>query len=246
MKDLATRQAEEKSRLQEMIPRLGELRAKARAGDMDAINDLCFMLPNPFRGQEAIDFYSLWQDGKVDRAVAWAVLKNVWHHDPGFLAAQVEHNGDDCDLLVQMFREVGPGSDSLPEHFRSRKSLTIWRGASGCHPEDAGIGLSWTLNRRIACWFATRWGELDPVVVRVEVPTSTVLAYIADRNEEEVIVDPFALPEEPCICDASEWGLALDTDPAPELIEAWRAEAAAWRAARERERTRLSRSLRRD
>ncbi len=50
-------------------------------------------------------------------------------------------------------------------------------------------GISWTLDREKAEWFATRFTE-DGVVYSAKVKSNDILYYISDRGEKEVIVDP--------------------------------------------------------
>lgn len=67
--------------------------------------------------------------------------------------------------------------------------LTIYRG---CAIEDTQ-GLSWTLDRERAEWFAERNHNLSDQDTEVKVATvqkSDVIAYITRRNEEEIIVNP--------------------------------------------------------
>lgn len=49
--------------------------------------------------------------------------------------------------------------------------------------------LSWTLDRSIAEWFATRFDE-DGTVYQAQIDKSHIYAYFDGRNESEVIVDP--------------------------------------------------------
>jgi hypothetical protein len=72
--------------------------------------------------------------------------------------------------------------------------VTIYRGG---YPATIGNGFAWTTDPKIAGKFATTLGQRQPVpggiVISGEVSPSDVLAYITDRNEAEVIVDPRAV-----------------------------------------------------
>lgn len=66
--------------------------------------------------------------------------------------------------------------------------LTIYRGYQrGKHRS----GISWTLSKTVALWFANRWpGEGQPMVVRGIGDKADVLGYTNGRQEEEIIIDP--------------------------------------------------------
>lgn len=79
-----------------------------------------------------------------------------------------------------------PDGRDLP----SRKRLTIYRGQD----LDAPLGIAWSLSQRIAQKFAmgaaTRQANRDGVILKGTVERIDVLAFLTDRGEQEVIVDP--------------------------------------------------------
>jgi len=69
--------------------------------------------------------------------------------------------------------------------------FTLFRGVAGNGPARRVRGLSWTSDRAVAEWFASRarlMGLKSPAVYRVVVPTRHVLAYITEREESEFLV----------------------------------------------------------
>lgn len=64
--------------------------------------------------------------------------------------------------------------------------VTIYRGVEN---EKWKKGLSWTLNKNKAIWFATRFSD-EGIVYTAQINSSDILYYTSDRGEEEVIVDP--------------------------------------------------------
>lgn len=64
--------------------------------------------------------------------------------------------------------------------------VTIYRGVGS---EEYRDGISWTLDKNKAKWFATRFTQ-EGVVYSATVKSENILYYITDRNEEEIIVDP--------------------------------------------------------
>lgn len=66
--------------------------------------------------------------------------------------------------------------------------LTIYRG----YQRGRGrTGISWTLVKETAAWFARRWpGKGEPMVVVGRCNKTDVLGYTNGRNEQEIIINP--------------------------------------------------------
>ena len=79
------------------------------------------------------------------------------------------YNEDDLKLL-----------SSLPNE------ITIYRGLM---PKARKEGLSWTLSYDKAKWFANRFQDKQGIIYQATVKKSDIIAYLSDRNEDEVIVD---------------------------------------------------------
>jgi hypothetical protein len=62
--------------------------------------------------------------------------------------------------------------------------LVVYRG---CVKNLNENGLSWTLDKNQAKWFANRF-EKDGVVLEKRISKKNIVAYFNGRNEEEVIV----------------------------------------------------------
>lgn len=75
--------------------------------------------------------------------------------------------------------------DALPPY------LTIYRGCSVEENRAGVFGLSWTVSRKIAEFFAWRFDAADRgrVVVRTIIPRADVLAYFNTLQEYEIITD---------------------------------------------------------
>lgn len=71
--------------------------------------------------------------------------------------------------------------------------ITINRGVDA--NAVAETGLSWTLNRELAIWFAEHAGSGSGVVLSAEVSITDVLAYFTDRGEDEILLTETALHE---------------------------------------------------
>ena len=75
--------------------------------------------------------------------------------------------------------------NTLPEQFE------VYRGVA---PGRTELGLSWTRNLETAEWFASRWNEFgDKVILKATIQKQQALAYFNGRDEDEIVVDVFAI-----------------------------------------------------
>jgi len=89
-----------------------------------------------------------------------------------FLSADQHHLMDDAEFD---FFKV------LPDR------ITVYRGSgNNVTAARAARGMSWTLDRGKAEWFAQRDG--DGFCIKAEVPKRNVFAYFDGRNEQEVVI----------------------------------------------------------
>ena len=88
-------------------------------------------------------------------------------------------------LWEAMFRRFGYITDS--ETPMPQGELVIFRGQRRGVP----LGMSWTLDREKAEWFARRFHHFGPhELVKGEIPSALVYAYIVSRRESEIVVNP--------------------------------------------------------
>ncbi|MBI1776058.1 MAG: hypothetical protein HYR63_11995 [Proteobacteria bacterium] len=174
------------------------------AGDLDAISLLLSTLPEQSGGKIAVAMY---RAGLPDEALRRG-LGSAWDlgHNSVLDACEAHFPDDPRHGFFRMF-----GSAKFPPPPELPETVQIWRGAagltnsiarrhgawmaSGDHKDPKTIaihGLSWTLDRDIACWFAMRGldSEKDSVcVLSATVPRQKIVYYSNDRDEQEVIVD---------------------------------------------------------
>lgn len=68
-------------------------------------------------------------------------------------------------------------------------TITIYQG----HTEERDDGWSWTIDHKIAVWFARRFAAMEesvPMITTAYVEREFVLAYFTQRGEDEILVDP--------------------------------------------------------
>jgi hypothetical protein len=145
-------------------------------GDVEAAFSLAVSLDHPERGLVA---YLMWR-ARVEQAAFRSFFGTVWEHSHRYVVVSIETRR----RLAAMFRYAAfPVPESLDD------VVTVWRGVHGISIAKAATGYSWTLDRRVACWFAHR-GALNrpPLVITAEVPRSELAYYTNERKEQEVVV----------------------------------------------------------
>lgn len=84
-----------------------------------------------------------------------------------------------CNPKYLMGRENYEVYENLPDTF------VVYRGLQENAQED---GLSWSLSKNVAEWFAGRF-ENDGEIIEKIVHKTEVIAYFNDRDEEEIVLD---------------------------------------------------------
>jgi hypothetical protein len=179
--------------LREQLGRLADGRRAAhnldlaQLGDAEAARSLVYALPSKLRGDLAVVLYFT-----APVAAFRAALRAAWIHDHAYVvhavgSAAIVGERPRSRLYAMFRRAKFPLPDGLPPVVR------IWRGAPGGLPRDAARGVSWTLNRDTACWFAL-WprhiglrGLGSAFVLTAEVPRSSLLFFDDARGEQEVV-----------------------------------------------------------
>ncbi len=129
--------------------------------------------------------FDWWYFGKLTRDDLRAVIGGVWSgaEYPSRSLGQAD--------WVGLFRKVGFVSDTGQPP--PTEPMTVHRGTSWGRRR----GMAWTTDEAVAGWFADRYRRmgLEAMVFTVTVEPGAVLAMLAEeRNESEVVVDPFMLP----------------------------------------------------
>ena len=111
----------------------------------------------------------------------WSLFSDVWTdseniHESMETWLELLYGFQD-DPQLMMGEEDRQHYDALPDEF------TIYRGGV----DDTG--LSWTLDRELALWFANRFKK-DHEVFERKIQKKEALAYLSDRSEQEIIYSP--------------------------------------------------------
>lgn len=172
---------------------------------------------NSSRGYVAREIYE--QHRSTNPKLAYAALMTAWEHDHGPTVEAFETEDDFAAAL----REVAPP-------IKRKRPLRVWRGiyVRDAHPMEAAVGLSWTRDRDIACWFAMRFSEVSgvrPFVFETYVPPEEIVTFYDGRGEAEVIVDTVPLYDSWIMVDGTRIShdeLGSDSSAPAERLADWR------------------------
>jgi hypothetical protein len=144
-------------------------------GDLDAALTLA-MMADEWRGYVALAAYLTGTPLPAYREI----LRFIWSRSHASLLDAVER---DCRVVRRMLRSA------RFEH-RLSGNFPVYRGVRGCGAGMAAKGLSWTLNRDVACWFAHRPGlpKSAPLVVTATIDASDIVYHSDTRDEAEVVL----------------------------------------------------------
>jgi hypothetical protein len=144
-------------------------------GDADAASSLAARA-GEYRGYVALAAY--WCGTGFD--AYREILGTAWELSHGSMLNAARER---CGLIRLMFRAA---RFEIPVADR----VKVYRGVAGGGPRIAAKGLSWSLSREIACWFAHRAaiGGKAPLVVTGEVDASEIIYHSDERSEAEVIL----------------------------------------------------------
>jgi hypothetical protein len=118
------------------------------------------------------------------------ILKYAW------ISTEFPHQAKVNDL-TRMFRKAD-GAKLMDESERERlaglpEEFTVYRGWSETLVKSGMTkrnGLSWTLDRKIAVWFATRWKHPDARLATATIQKKNVYMYCGERSEAEIVLNP--------------------------------------------------------
>lgn len=107
-----------------------------------------------------------------------------------------DHYGSVIDY-EEAFSEANPQDYLSEDDYNVWKSLpsivTVYRGCDYEEVEELGCpqGISYTLDKKIAEFFAYRYNNEDGCVIEATVPKDAIKCYYNGRNEREVIIIDF-------------------------------------------------------
>lgn len=117
----------------------------------------------------------------------WKLVRWVWQ--------RVDNIHQNLDIWRSIWIDGRPGIAHVMEHDERARlrslpaTFTVWRGSA--YGDYAQNGMSWTLSKGQAIWFANRFAEHqgEPVLAEGVVARDRVLG-LFDGNEQEVVLNP--------------------------------------------------------
>lgn len=184
-----------------------EIRRRLGDGGISLTGEQSQALQEREAERERSRFYAAAEEGDFETALSWlgstSVASGIIYLDEmyGFTAEQArdllrEHwtrcdaPGDATESLLDLFQLAGYVSDCDE---RPTGELTVYRGTFG---DDPCLGISWTLDKSKAEWFAEHGARgaglaaAESAVWRGTVNATAILGYFVERKEAEVILDP--------------------------------------------------------
>lgn len=157
----------------------------ALEGDPEAAGYLANMSSNDDR----IALIRVLDDIGASPEVMRPVLTDLWVHDHRLVRAALPGR-----RLYQAWRRVRDPVQAFASIYGD--TVTVWRGTYGVPLSTARRGWSWTTDKRVAAWFALRYGHdrmryagrRPPLVLRAVVPSRRVLFEGTDRAEYELLI----------------------------------------------------------
>lgn len=136
-----------------------------------------YLHERPYRLQAFIQIQKHLSDEKYWSLLAsvWTDTENAWQHLDEWREL---FNSSRPKRQRLMDRDEVLAYDSLPD------TVKVYRGCQKGINED---GISWTLKRDKAEWFATRFSK-DGLVLEKEIQKKDIIAVFTNRNEFEVII----------------------------------------------------------
>jgi hypothetical protein len=135
-----------------------------------------FLHERPYR----LDAFTLIQS-KLSDTQYWSLLSEIW--------TDTENQWQGLNKWKQLLSSNRPSRHYLmnEEEFNLLQSLpdevTIYRGCQAGINEN---GLSWTLNKKKAEFFAKRFSK-EGIILERKIPKSNIIAFLNGRGESEVI-----------------------------------------------------------
>lgn len=155
------------------------LRGELEGGDVEI---LFVRVPEQLRGPLLLSL----QDLKMPPDLRRKCIRHFWKVDNRII---LEAPGFSLERAREMFRMARfTMSPDIPSPVR------VWRGTTGRTLQQAREGLCWTLDRDVACWFATLYDDRepgDPIVVTTVIKREQILFFDDDDglHEGEVVLD---------------------------------------------------------
>jgi len=145
---------------------------------------IMMMLHKPYRLQILLYIYN-----HLDGDTFTELLKNNW------MSTEFPHQNG-IRPMIDAFKKTNKDKlmdkEELEFYNNLPETIVCYRGLQA--PKAPIRGLSWTLDKKKAKWFARRWSQKNKLY-QAKINKKHIFAYFNDRDEEEVVLNPLYLKE---------------------------------------------------
>ena len=145
-----------------------------------------FLHERPYRADALVAVRDQFGD-QISNTAFWSLVGSVWVDSENIWQNFAEW--DDILNTERPRREYMMTKEERAVWRKLPNQVTVYRGSI---PDKNEGGLSWTLNRNVAKFFAKRFANVHHaggVIDTATVPKQLVVAYFDGRNEEEIVVE---------------------------------------------------------
>jgi len=141
-----------------------------------------FMLESRYHANGVMELWSLLKAKKQPEDVIWEVFSDVWVRNDFVMKSIPMWVLDDLFL-------INTNKSTQQEELKrlvNSDVVTIYRGEHCKSSQVEDGALSWTLDKEMAEWFATRFDFPEQRLIQVTIPINEVVAFLS-TSEKEVI-----------------------------------------------------------
>lgn len=128
-------------------------------------------------------FYADFKAGLITADVYWSIFIDIWVTTTYIKTCSKKLLVESLKINPNKLKDKELLLDNIGLLNKGR--IKIYRGENDFNGNYKNKGFSWTTSKEVAIWFANRYS--GGVVYSTEIDSSMVLAYINDREEDEVI-----------------------------------------------------------
>lgn len=119
----------------------------------------------------------------------WRILGRIWGHNESLFqeTSIIPHLWNGCGIHSIEYRHYSMSTEDKKSLSKMPDEVTVWRGGF----EGNLWGWSWTTDRNTALFFTKRFiPDSRPIIAEARISKDTILAYLSDSSESEIVVDP--------------------------------------------------------
>lgn len=138
--------------------------------------------------------FLLFKDQIEDSVLYWKALREAYQNSDNLY--QLKHEIIKCFLSIRPHKDHLMNKDELALLSSLPNKVKIFRGMTVSEADSKEYGISWTLDKKVAEFFAFTYGrnhdtaDQNKTVVSVDIQKKQIQALFNGRNENEIITTP--------------------------------------------------------